>query len=255
MPADLSRKTILVTGAGGGIGRATCIVLAKAGARIVATDISSDAGQATIEAVRQCGGEITFMRADIATEPEVAGLVQRVVADHGRLDGAFNNAGVEQAGIPLHELTVEQWEHAIRIDLNSVFLCMKHQVIAMLAAGGGSIVNTASSLGQIAIPNASEYVAAKHGVIGLTRAGAVEYGSRGIRVNAVLPGIVRTPMIARLVEDPAFAATFEGLRARHPIGRFAEPYEIGDAVCWLLSEDSSFVNGAAIAVDGGALAN
>lgn len=255
MTQDLAGKTLLVTGAGGGIGRATCVVLAQAGANVVATDISAEAGEATVDAVRDAGGTVTFLRADIAQETDVAALVQQVVTRFGRLDGAFNNAGVEQSGTPLHELTLERWEHAIRIDLSSVFLCLKHQVIAMLATGGGSIVNTASSLGQIAIPNASEYVAAKHGVIGLTRAAAVEYGSRGIRVNAVLPGIVNTPMISRLAEDPAFVALFNVLRARHPVGRFADPKEIGEAVRWLLSGAASFVNGAAFAVDGGALAN
>ena len=156
--------------------------------------------------------------------------------------------------MPLHELTLEQWERAIRIDLTSVFLCIKHQVKVMLKSGGGAIVNTASSLGQVAIPNASEYVAAKHGVVGLTRAAAAEYGRHGIRVNAVLPGIVLTPMISRLVADPQFSAFFEKVRERHPIGRFGQPHEIAEAVSWLLSDSASFVNGTAFAVDGGYLA-
>ena len=154
----------------------------------------------------------------------------------------------------MHQLTLQQWERALRIDLTSVFLCIKHQVIAMLRSGGGAIVNTASSLGQVAIANASEYVSAKHGVVGLTRAAAAEYGRQGIRVNAVLPGIVMTPMISRLVSDPQFKAFFEKVRERHPIGRFGEPREIGEAVTWLLSDAASFVNGADLAVDGGYLA-
>ena len=176
------------------------------------------------------------------------------MGEFGRLDGAFNNAGLEQCAKPLHELTTEQWERAIKVDLTSVFWCLKYEVLAMLKTGGGSIVNTASSLGQVAIANASEYIAAKHGVVGLTRAAAAEYGAQGIRVNAVLPGIVRTPMIARLTEDARFSAFFERLKERHPIGRFGDPSEIGEAVKWLLSAASSFMNGAAMAVDGGYLA-
>jgi NAD(P)-dependent dehydrogenase (short-subunit alcohol dehydrogenase family) len=170
------------------------------------------------------------------------------------LDGAFNNAGLEQCALPLHELTTEQWERALRVDLTSVFWCIKYQVLAMMKTGGGSLVNTASSLGQVAIQNASEYITAKHGVIGLTRAAAAEYGSRGIRVNAVLPGIIRTPMISRLTADERFSAFFDKLKDRHPIGRFGEPAEIGEAVKWLLSDAASFMNGAAMAVDGGYLA-
>src|SRR6202012_5456722 len=131
----------------------------------------------------------------------IQALVEQTVARYGRLDGAFNNAGLEQCAVPLHELTTEQWERAIRVDLTSVFWCIKYQVLAMLESGGGAIVNTASSLGQVAIQNAGEYIAAKHGVIGLTRAAAADYGARGIRVNAVLPGIIKTPMISRLTED------------------------------------------------------
>jgi NAD(P)-dependent dehydrogenase (short-subunit alcohol dehydrogenase family) len=179
--------------------------------------------------------------------------VEKTVSAYGRLDGAFNNAGLEQCALPLHELTTEQWERALRVDLTSVFWCLKYQVLAMLATGGGAIVNTASSLGQVAIPNASEYITAKHGVVGLTRAAAAEYGARGIRVNAVLPGIIRTPMIARLTEDARFSAFFDKLKDRHPIGRFGEPSEIGEAVKWLLSDAASFMNGAAMACDGGYL--
>jgi NAD(P)-dependent dehydrogenase (short-subunit alcohol dehydrogenase family) len=195
-----------------------------------------------------------FFPADLASEADIQALVEYAVTSFGKLDGAFNNAGVEQCALPLHQLTLQQWERALRIDLTSVFLCIKHQVIAMLRSGGGAIVNTASSLGQVAIPNASEYVSAKHGVVGLTRAAAAEYGRQGIRVNAVLPGIVMTPMISRLVSDPQFKAFFEKVRERHPIGRFGEPREIGEAVSWLLSDAASFVNGADLAVDGGYLA-
>jgi NAD(P)-dependent dehydrogenase (short-subunit alcohol dehydrogenase family) len=253
MTGILQGKTLIVTGAGGGIGRAASIVLAAAGANVVASDIVEGTGQATVDAVKEDGGTALFVKADLAMEGDVRALVERAVSAYGRLDGAFNNAGLEQCALPLHELTTEQWERALRVDLTSVFWCLKYQVLAMLATGGGAIVNTASSLGQVAIQNASEYIAAKHGVVGLTRAAAAEYGGRGIRVNAVLPGIIRTPMIARLTEDARFSAFFEKLKDRHPIGRFGEPAEIGEAVKWLLSDAASFMNGAAMACDGGYL--
>jgi NAD(P)-dependent dehydrogenase (short-subunit alcohol dehydrogenase family) len=253
MTGILQGKALIVTGAGGGIGRAASMVLAAAGAKVVVSDIVEGTGQATVDAVQRAGGTALFVKADLASEADVRALVERAVSAYGRLDGAFNNAGLEQCAIPLHELTTEQWERALRVDLTSVFWCLKYQVIAMLATGGGAIVNTASSLGQVAIQNASEYITAKHGVVGLTRAAAAEYGSRGIRVNAVLPGIIRTPMIARLTEDARFSAFFDKLKDRHPIGRFGEPSEIGEAVKWLLSDAASFMNGAAMACDGGYL--
>jgi NAD(P)-dependent dehydrogenase (short-subunit alcohol dehydrogenase family) len=250
----LQGKTIIVTGAGGGIGREASNVLARAGANIVVSDIAQDRGRETAAAITRDGLSATFFPADLSSEQHIHALVAHAVDTYGRLDGAYNNAGVEQCAVPLHELSLEQWERAIRIDLTSVFLCIKHQVKAMLETGGGAIVNTASSLGQVAIPNASEYVSAKHGVVGLTRAAAAEYGRHGIRVNAVLPGIVLTPMISRLVADPQFSGFFEKVRDRHPIGRFAQPSEIGEAVAWLLSGAASFVNGSCMAVDGGYLA-
>ena len=254
MPGTLQGKTIVVTGAGGGIGREACLVLARAGANVVVSDIAQDRGSETAAAVAGTGSSATFFRADLSSEEDIQALVAHAIRTYGRLDGAFNNAGVEQCALPLHQLSLEQWERALRIDLTSVFLCIKHQVAAMLDSGGGAIVNTASSLGQVAIPNAGEYVTAKHGVVGLTRAAAAEYGSRGIRVNAVLPGIVLTPMISRLVTDPQFSAFFDKVRERHPIGRFAQPGEIGEAVAWLLGDAASFVNGSCLNVDGGYLA-
>jgi NAD(P)-dependent dehydrogenase (short-subunit alcohol dehydrogenase family) len=246
-------KTVIVTGAGGGIGRASSVVLAQAGANVVVTDILAQAGQETLNAVKAVNGKAIFVRADLANEADIQSLVDQTVKTFGKLDGAFNNAGLEQCAKPLHELTTEQWERALRVDLTSVFWCIKYQVMAMMKTGGGAIVNTASSLGQVAIANAGEYVTAKHGVVGLTRAAAADYGARGIRVNAVLPGIIKTPMIARLAEDPGFAAFFTKLKDRHPIGRFGEPSEVGQAVTWLLSDYASLVNGAAFAVDGGYL--
>lgn len=253
MPGALEGKVVIVTGAAGGIGHDASLVLARAGAKLVLTDVAVEAGEATAGAVRGDGGDAVFVAADLASEAEIAALVDQAMAQYGRLDGAFNNAGVEQRNKPLDELSLEEWDRAIAIDLTAVFLCIKHQVKAMLKSGGGAIVNTASSLGQVAIPGACEYVAAKHGVVGLTRAAGADYGARGVRVNAVLPGIIETPMISRLSQEPAFSAMFDRLRARHPIGRFGAPAEVGEAVAWLLSDAASFMNGAAVAVDGGYL--
>lgn len=249
----LDGKAVIVTGAGGGIGRATCLVLTGAGARLAISDVAEDAAADTLRAVAEAGGEAILAPADLASENAIEAMVARTVEAFGRLDGAFNNAGVEQRNKPLADLSLAEWQRAIDIDLTAVFLCVKHQVRAMLRTGGGAIVNTASSLGQVGLAGASEYCAAKHGVIGLTRAAGADYGPHGIRVNAVLPGITRTPMIARLSEDPDLSATFDRLRGRHSMGRFGEPAEIGESVKWLLSDDASFMNGAAVAVDGGYL--
>lgn len=249
----LENKVILVTGAAGGIGYQASRVLSAHGARLVVTDVNREGGEALLADLKAAGGDAIFQPADLASEAEIEALVAKAVDHFGRLDGAFNNAGVEQKNKPLDELTTEEWDRAIRIDLTAVFLCIKFQVKAMLQTGGGAIVNTASSLGQVAIPCASEYIAAKHGVVGLTRAAGADYGARGIRVNAVLPGIIKTPLIERLMGEPSFAAIKDKLLARHPIGRFGEPSEIGEAVAWLLSDAASFMNGAAVACDGGYL--
>lgn len=208
----LDGKAVIVTGAGGGIGAAAALVLAAAGAQLVLSDNNHAAGEAVADAVKQAGGEALFVAADLASEDEIAALVTRTVATYGKLDGAFNNAGVEQRNKPLDELTLAEWDLAMRIDLTAVFLCMKYQVRAMLAGSGGAIVNTASSLGQVGLAGAAEYCAAKHGVIGVTRAAGADYGARGVRVNAILPGITSTPMIERLSGDPQLAQVFERLR-------------------------------------------
>jgi NAD(P)-dependent dehydrogenase (short-subunit alcohol dehydrogenase family) len=253
--SELMNKIILLTGAGGGIGRAAAQVFAHAGARIALTDVNTDAGQQTFDAVKNLGGDAAFFEANLGSEADVIALVQQTVEHFGGLDGAFNNAGTAQHGLALHELSTEQWTKTIHIDLTTVFWCMKYEIKAMLPRGAGAIVNTSSGLGARAIANAAEYISAKHGVIGLTRAAAVEYARNGIRSNCVLPGIIETPMVKQLSADPSFADFLGELKARHPVGRFGKPSEVGEAVKWLLSDAASFVNGEAFAVDGGYLAN
>jgi NAD(P)-dependent dehydrogenase (short-subunit alcohol dehydrogenase family) len=254
MTKELLGKVVIVTGAASGIGRASAKRISAAGAKLVAADVSSDSGLALVDELRAQGHEAMFVKADMGVEAEVAMLIEEAVKAYGRLDGAFNNAGVVQCGKPLHELTTEEWDRAIRIDLTGIFWCIKYEVMAMQRNGGGAIVNTASSLGQVAIANASEYVAAKHGVIGLTRAAAADYGAIGIRVNAIQPGIIETPVIESLSQNEDFRAFLVKLRDRHPIGRFGRPEEIGEAATWLLSDAASFVNGTTMPVDGGYLA-
>jgi NAD(P)-dependent dehydrogenase (short-subunit alcohol dehydrogenase family) len=249
----LKNRSVLVTGAGGGIGSATALVLAGHGAKLILTDVNAASGEAATQAVIAAGGEAYFVPADLSLEQEIAQLIQATVDKYGRIDGAFNNAAVEQSNKPLDEISTDEWDRCIRVNLSAVFFCMKYQVKAMLAQGGGSIVNTSSSLGQVGLAGASDYSASKHGILGLTKSAGADYGTRGIRVNAILPGITNTPMIKRLSEDPQLSEVFGKLRMRHSMGRFGEPNEIGESVAWLLSPLASFMNGAAVAVDGGYL--
>ncbi|MEU9547256.1 SDR family NAD(P)-dependent oxidoreductase [Streptomyces mirabilis] len=249
----MKSRTIIVTGGGSGIGAATARHLASLGASVAIVDVAD--ASSVVDEISSSGGVAEFFRADVSSSVQVEEMVDAVAARFGRVDGAFNNAGIEQCNLPLHELTSAQWDRAIRIDLTGVFNCLKYEAIAMLKTGGGAIVNTASGLSKVAIPNAAEYVAAKHGVVGLTLAAAADYGRRGIRVNAVLPGVVNTPMITRVSRDPEFVEHFDAIRDRHLLGRFAEPVEIAEAVSWLLSDQAAFVTGATLAVDGGFLAN
>jgi NAD(P)-dependent dehydrogenase (short-subunit alcohol dehydrogenase family) len=248
----LGGKAIIVTGAGGGIGRAACSVLAAAGARLVVSDVAQEAGEETTRIVTSEGGEAVFVAADLASEEAIARLVAKTVEVYGRLDGAFNNAGVEQRNKPLADLTLAEWQRAIDIDLTAVFLCIKHQVKAMLETGGGSIVNTASSLGQVGLAGASEYCAAKHGVIGLTRALGIEYAAQGIRVNAIAPGYIETQLVLdhwNEQADPAAAraATY----ALQPPKRIGKPEEVAMTAVFLASDEAPFINASCITVDGG----
>lgn len=251
MTESLAGKVAIVTGGGGGIGRETARVLAEKGARVVVADLSEEAGRETLE-VMGAGDDAIFVRANVADLDSMTALVCTTVDRFGSLDIAHNNAGIEFSGPDLADVTVEQFNKIITVNLTGVFISMKVEIPQMLAQGGGSIINTASSLGQAAIAHQSAYVTSKHGVIGLTRAAAVEYSDRGVRVNAILPGVIQTPMIDALEEThPGFK---DALLAKHPIGRLGAPRDIAEAVAWLGSDAASFATGSLFNIDGGYLA-
>ncbi len=245
-------KSIIVTGAGSGIGKTTAEMLAAAGAKVIVADLDLDAAEAVSDAIVGQGGIATAVKVDVADEASVQAMVSAAIEAYGRLDGAHNNAGIEMVNKPVHEIELREWGKVLAVDLTGVFLCIKHEFLAMKETGGGSIVNTASAAGLRGQINAADYVAAKHGVVGLTKSAAVDGGALGIRVNAVCPGLIMTPMARdRLMQDPVFSQALDGLRQRHHIGRFGETEEVANAVLWLLSDRSSFVTGTPMLVDGG----
>ena len=251
MPGTLENKTALVTGAGSGIGRATSLALAREGARVVVSDINAEGAEATLSIIKERGGEGVFVHADVSKAADVEALVTGVIQTYGRLDCAYNNAGVEgyMEG-RLHEYPEDIWDRLIDINLKGVWLCLKYEIPRMLEQGGGAIVNTASAAGLVGSRRLAAYVASKHGVVGLTKAAALEYARDGIRVNAVCPGIIDTPMMDRLIagRQDDYEAT---IPTRQPVGRLGTPEEIAEAVAWLCSDAASLVTGIAMSVDGG----
>ena len=244
-------KVALVTGGGSGIGRDTALAFAHQGARVVVADRNAEAGEHTARLIVDTGGEATFVQCDVSKSAEVQAMVSRALDLYGRLDCAHNNAGISTARGPTAEYAEDTWDEVIATNLTGVWLCMKYEIKQMLAQGSGAIVNTASIAGLVGIAGNAGYVASKHGVVGLTRAAAIEYAKDGIRVNAVCPGYIQTPLIAVLTEDPAGRAAIE---ARHPMGRLGLPGEIAQAVVWLASDAASFVTGHSLTVDGGYVA-
>lgn len=247
----LSSRVAIVTGASSGIGRAIALAYAGAGAKVVVSDISSAGGEETVGLIRKAGGTATFIAADVSRPQDCESLVARTVAEYQRLDIACNNAGIGGDILPTADYPLQAWDRVIGVNLSGVFYCMKYQIPQMLKTGGGAIVNMASILGAVGFAGAPAYTAAKHGVLGLTKAAALEYGSQGIRVNSVGPAFIHTPMIAPLEGDDA---TRQQLVAQHPIGRLGQPEEVAALVLWLSSPAASFATGAYYPVDGGFLA-
>jgi NAD(P)-dependent dehydrogenase (short-subunit alcohol dehydrogenase family) len=252
MTAELQGKVALVTGGTSGIGRDTAVLFAKAGAKVVVAGRREAEGNETVELIRAAGGEGVFVKADVSKAPEVEMLVRKTVEAFGRLDVAFNNAGIEGIWLPITEQTEEDWDRTIDINLKGVWLCLKYEIRQMRNQGaGGAIVNMSSAAGLIGLAGAATYSASKHGVIGLTKSAALENARTGIRVNVVCPAVVETPMADRAYGEPGTHKFVLGL---HPIGRFGRPEEISEAVLWMCSEHASFMTGQSLVLDGGLLA-
>lgn len=241
-------KSVIVTGAASGIGKATAELFARAGARVVVSDIHEVEGQAVAASIRAEGGEAMFLRADVSNPVDMEKLVQETVKVYGRLDVAVNNAGISGEQNPIADLSLEGWEQVIRVNLSGVFYGMKYQIAAMLKNGGGSIVNISSILGAVGFAGAAAYVSAKHGLLGLTQTAALEYSAQNIRANAVGPAFIDTPMLTALDEEMKKAVV-----SLHPIGRLGRSEEVAELILWLGSDKSSFVSGSYYPIDGGYL--
>jgi NAD(P)-dependent dehydrogenase (short-subunit alcohol dehydrogenase family) len=252
MSMTFSGKVALVTGGAAGIGRTTALAFAAEGLQVVVSDVDAAGGEGTVQAIRDAGGEATFVRCDVTRDAEVQALMEQVVATYGRLDYAFNNAGIEIEKGKLAEGSEAEFDAIMGVNVKGVWLCMKHQLPLLLAQGGGAIVNTASVAGLGAAPKMSIYAASKHAVIGLTKSAAIEYAKKKIRVNAVCPAVIDTDMFRRAAEaDPKKA---EFVAAMHPVGRIGKPEEIAAAVLYLCSDAAAFTTGHSLTVDGGATA-
>jgi NAD(P)-dependent dehydrogenase (short-subunit alcohol dehydrogenase family) len=246
---DFDGKVVFVTGAANGIGRATAIAFAKAGASVALADIDVAASEATAGLIRNDGGKALVVKCNVTVEADVTAALEQTVSTFGGLDIAFNNAGEYPRRAPAADITEKEWRHVFDVNVLGIHLCMRNEIPIMLARGGGIVVNTASGAGLVGIRSASAYAATKHAVVGLTRSAALDYAKQGIRINAVCPGITDTRMINGIT-----GGTEEGRAAlveREPIGRLGLPEEIASAVLWLSSRDAGFMIGCALAVDGG----
>lgn len=252
MAGRLDGKIALITGAGSGIGRASALTFAREGAKVAVADRLVDGGQETVRMVEAAGGTASFIEVDVSDAASVEAMVNATVETYGRIDCAYNNAGIEGQVAPTDSYADDMFDKVIAVNLTGVWLCMKYEIPRLLEHGGGAIVNTASGAGLIGVAGLSAYVASKHGVIGLTKTAALEYAKSGIRVNAVCPGLIQTPMVERLTADQPQLG--EALVAMEPVGRTGRPEEIAESVVWLCSDAASFVTGHAMSVDGGFVA-
>lgn len=245
----MKNKTVIITGAASGIGKATAELFAKQGAQVVLSDIQEEAGKATTESIIAAGGKAIFFKTDVSKPEEMEALVNFAIKAYGKLDVAVNNAGIGGELNLLADMSLEGWQKVIGINLNSLFYGMKYQIKAMLKNGSGSIVNISSILGSVGFAGSAGYTAAKHGVVGLTQAAALEYSAQGIRINAVGPGFIETPLL-----DALDAEMKKQLVSLHPIGRLGKSEEVAELIYWLSSDKSSFVTGSYYPIDGGYLA-
>lgn len=242
-------KVAFITGASTGIGHATALAFAKFGARVAVVDINEEAGAQTVHQIQETGGEGLFIKCNVSSGREVQAAVEATITKFGRLDMAFNNAGIEGVAANAVDCTEENWQSVIDINLKGVWLCMKYQIPQMLKNGGGAIVNCASIAGVVGFTGMPAYVASKHGVVGLTKNAALDFAKSKIRINAICPGVIQTPMIDRFTQGDAQAAA--QLSSGAPMGRVGQPEEIAAAALWLCSDQSSFVTGHPLVVDGG----
>jgi NAD(P)-dependent dehydrogenase (short-subunit alcohol dehydrogenase family) len=243
-------KVVLVTGAAGGIGRAAAVAFGRAGACVVVADTSVDGGHATAAMIVEGGGKALFVQCNVTRAAEVEALIDKTVAYYGRLDCAFNNAGIEEEHLPLADADEAVFDRIMNVNVKGAWLCMKYEIRQMLKQeGGGAIVNTASVAGLVGAPTQPIYAASKHAVVGMTKTAAAEYARSGIRINSVCPGVINTPMMTRALEREPQRE--KKLRNVHPLGRFGEAAEVANAALWLCSDKSSFVTGHQLAVDGG----
>lgn len=243
---EFQYKVALITGAGSGIGRETAKMFAKYGAQVVVSDQDETSGQGTVNMIRELGGKSSFIKCNVAVEAEVQELISKTVKEYGRLDCVFNNAGIEGKSQTINECTRESWDKTVSVDLTGVWQCMKYEIEVMLKFGGGKIVNCSSIAGIIGFENLAPYVASKHGIIGLTKTAALEFAKKGIRINAVCPGVIETPMLQRFTQGDV-----ESMAKEVPMGRLGQPNEIAETVIWLCSDKSSYITGQAIIIDGG----
>ena len=251
MGKNFEGKVAIVTGGGSGIGQATAILYAAHGASVVVSDVNEKGGADTVKSITDKGGQATFIKADVSKPADCENLVAETVKKYGKLDVAFNNAGIGGEANPVADMSIEGWNKIIAVNLSSVFYCMKYEIAAMLKQGKGAIVNMSSILGSVGFANSAGYVAAKHGVVGVTQNAAIEYSAKGIRVNAVGPGFINTPLLTTAGMDDNMK---KALATMHPIGRLGEPNEVAELVVWLSSDKASFVTGSYYPVDGGYLA-